>query len=96
VRIDYPECEELLIDGYRLILTSVACPEQYDVFNSQNEQVGYLRLRGGAFRADCPTCGGATVYESRTSGDGIFDSGERLPQITAAVAAIKSYWENLQ
>lgn len=83
---------DILIDGCRLICTSCACPEQYDVFDeSTGEQVGYLRLRHGYFRADVPDCGGETVYESETLGDGIFDEEERMPELTAAIAAIKKH-----
>lgn len=91
--MDYQTDEELFIDGYRLVLTSLACPEQYDVFNANEVKVGYLRLRSGYFRADCPTCGGDTVYEAHTRGDGMFDNDERLPQLSAAIAAISAYWK---
>jgi len=88
---DWPADIEL--NGYTLICTCPACPEQYDVFKG-GSQVGYLRLRHGHFRADCP-CRGETVYESDTKGDGIFDDDERLPEITKALAAITDYWNKL-
>ena len=91
----YAESEELVIDGHRLVLTSLACPEQYDVFNSNNVQVGYLRLRNGYFRAEVPDCGGETVYDANTTGDGMFDDDERMPHLTAAVAAVAAYWKKL-
>jgi hypothetical protein len=85
-----PSTNDLVIDGYRLICTSIACPEQYEVFDNESEQqVGYLRLRHGHFRADYPYCGGDTVYEDDTRGDGIFDDDERMPQLTNAIAALK-------
>jgi len=77
------------ISGYFLQRTCAACPEQYDVFNSDDEQVGYLRLRHGYFRADVPDCGGETVYESNPKGDGVFDDDERMQELTNAVHAIK-------
>lgn len=80
---------DLLIGGYRLEMTSMACPEQYDVFDAEGTQVGYLRLRHGYFRADYPDHGGDTVYEADTSGDGMFDDDERMPQLTAAIAALR-------
>lgn len=80
---------DLVIDGYRLEMTSMACPEQYDVFDVDGTQVGYLRLRHGYFRADYPNHGGETVYEADTTGDGIFDEDERMPQLIAAVAALR-------
>lgn len=79
--------EALRVGPYRLVRTCTACPEQYDVFLGELE-VGYLRLRGGWFRADYPTCGGATVYEASPRGDGIFEDDEREPHLRAAVAAI--------
>lgn len=80
---------DIIIAGYRLICTCGACPEQYDVFDDNNgKKVGYLRLRHGYFRADYPDCGGETVYEADTKGDGIFDDDERTPHLSAAVAAL--------
>jgi hypothetical protein len=86
-----PRADDIVIDGYRLFCTCPACPEQYEVFDDETkQQVGYLRLRHGYFRADVPDCGGETVYESNTVGDGIFDENERLPELTKAVAAVKA------
>jgi hypothetical protein len=82
--------QDIIIDGCRLIMTSMACPEQYDVFDENTgEQIGYLRLRGGWFRADVPNHRGETVYEANPSGDGIFDDDERMDYLTKAVKAIK-------
>lgn len=87
-----PSDRDIIIDGYRLVCTCSACPEQYDVFNdATKEQVGYLRLRHGWFRADVPECGGETVYESYPRGDGIFDEDERMAELTKAIAAIKQH-----
>jgi hypothetical protein len=84
----YPtDCE---IDGFKLVCTSIACPEQYDVFDGDT-QIGYLRLRHGFFRADYPHCGGVTVYESNTRGDGIFDDDERQSELQNAIAALKKF-----
>lgn len=84
---DWPD--SLDIDGFRLVCTSMACPEQYDVFDAKGDKVGYLRLRHGTFRADVPDCGGDTVYVSNTKGDGIFLEEERMEELGRAVAAIK-------
>lgn len=56
-----------------LIQTCGACPEQYDAYFEGNE-VGYLRLRHGYFRAEYL---GEVVYDANTIGDGIFDCDER-------------------
>lgn len=78
------------INGLRLECTCGACPEQYEVFDGER-QVGYLRLRHGYFRADCPECGGETVYTAQPKGDGIFNDGERQYYLTEAVAAIRKW-----
>jgi hypothetical protein len=81
--------DDIIIGRYRLICTCGACPEQYDVFDElTKQQVGYLRLRHGFFRADLYDCGGETVYESNPKGDGVFDEDERMPELTKAIAAI--------
>lgn len=79
----------LYIDGFKLVCTCGACPEQYDVFDAAGTQVGYLRLRHGRFRADYPDCGGETVYTSDTKGDGLFNEDERMPELTKAISALK-------
>ena len=85
---DWPRPFEM--DGFRLVCTSPACPEQYDVFDSTGNKVGYLRLRHGHFRADVPDCGGETVYRSSTKGDGTFLEGERESELRNALLAIKN------
>jgi hypothetical protein len=89
----WPENRE--IEGFRLVCTSPACPEQYEVLDGER-QVGYLRLRHGRFRADCPDCGGETVYSSNTKGDGVFDEEEREREITAAITRIKEWLKGNQ
>ena len=87
-----PDAQDIIIDGCRLILTCPACPEQYEVFDDKTrEQIGYLRLRHGWFRADVPECGGETVYEANPHGDGAFDEDERVGYLTNAVKAIQDY-----
>lgn len=71
----------------RLEMTSSACPEQYDAY-IDDRQVGYLRLRHGHFRVEFLGCGGETIYEANTIGDGIFDPAERDYHLQRATAAI--------
>lgn len=75
-------------NGLTLKLTCGACPEQYDVFDSSNKQVAYLRLRHGEFRVYVPDCGGETIYYAEPNGDGIFDENERLVFMTKAMREI--------
>lgn len=72
----------------RLVRTCFACPEQYDAYDQDDVQVGYLRLRHGFFRVDFPDCGGETLYKAETVGDGIFEDDERDYHLARAKEAI--------
>jgi len=74
----------------RLVQTCGACPEQYDVFDG-DQQVGYIRLRHGTMRVDCPDAGGDTVYTANPKGDGIFEDDERDYYLRFAVDAIQRW-----
>lgn len=74
----------------RLVKTCDACPEQYDVFDG-TQQVGYIRLRHGTMRVECPDAGGETVYTARPAGDGIFEPHERDYYLRFAVHAIERW-----
>lgn len=92
-----PSDKDIVINGCRLILTCTMCPEQYDVFQDDTGSLlGYLRLRHGQFRADCPDVGGETVYETTTQGDGCFEDDERMPELTNAVDSILSWWSKMK
>ena len=92
IKSSCPEDRE--IDGLKLVCTCGACPEQYDVYNTEGTRVGYLRLRHGWFRADVPSAGGETVHESYPMGDGTFnDEEERVAHLTEAVKKIKAWWD---
>lgn len=58
---------------FRLVKTSGACPEQYDVFQGET-QVGYFRLRHGNFRIDA---GHRTIAHLYPEGSGEFRDEER-------------------
>lgn len=60
-----------------LVQTCAACPEQYDVFHNE-ELVGYMRLRHGIFRAECPGPDSELVYMSGVIGSdaGCFSNEE--------------------
>lgn len=71
----------------RLVQTCGACPEQYDAFHSvTGEEIGYLRLRHGYFRAEYK---GRVVYDAYPNGDGCFDSDERDYHLHMACDAIR-------
>jgi hypothetical protein len=70
------------------VQTSPACPEQYEAFDGNGDQVGYLRLRHGRFRVDFPRHGGETIHEAHPQGDGAFDDDERGIYLQEAYTAI--------
>lgn len=82
--------------GIRLKMTSSSCPEQYDAFDTEGNLIGYLRLRHGTFRVDCPECGGDTVYEAELEyGQGDFyGDNERRKYLDAAKRAIARYYRD--
>lgn len=61
------------IQKLKLVQTSSACPEQYEVYLGENN-IGYMRLRHGYFRAEYL---GKIVFEGSPNGDGIFTEEER-------------------
>lgn len=83
---------DILIHGYKFILTCCACPEQYDVYDQTGNQVAYCRLRHGTFTVSCPDVGGELVYYTTlNAGDGVFSENERLPKLTTAAIAIQEW-----
>lgn len=79
-----------LVDKIDLQETCGACPEQYDAYIGEL-QVGYLRLRHGAFRVDVPQCGGEVVYQAYPDGDGCFTDSERDHFLGEAMRAIANW-----
>lgn len=85
---DEPGHDPFFIFQYKLVPTCFACPEQYDVFEG-DEQMGYLRLRHGDFTAEYPDCGGTLVFEACPEGDGRFMKAERMAYLHLAVEALE-------
>jgi len=77
----------------KLVRTCWACPEQYDVFAENGNQIGYLRLRHGNFRVWCPNALDEMVYHAEPKGDGIFDNDEREFYLTEAIKAIQRHYK---
>lgn len=57
------------IGNYNFVQTCSGCPEQYDVFDKDGNQVCYIRLRWGSLYAQYPDVGGVDIYEA-SIGDG--------------------------
>jgi len=82
---------------YKLELTCLMCPEQWDVFSNFFDQSGYIRLRHGEFRVDYPDCGGKTLISENVGfdGDGAFVNEEiRNVYLLRAVKAIDEEFMN--
>lgn len=88
-----PWLEEIDIDGIKLRMTCMACPEQYDAVDGRGHQVGYLRLRFGRFTVEIPDVSGELVFEHKfeecDSWKGCFEDDERRHYLALAVRAIK-------
>lgn len=50
------------IGPYSFMQTCMVCPEQYDVFDEDGNQVAYVRLRHGYLSATCPDVEGVPVW----------------------------------
>jgi len=83
--------DEIDIQGIKLVLTCMACPEQYNAMY-QNRLVGYLRYRHGEFTVRVPDAGGDLVLDEDVGGflDGIFTPEDRAVYLPKAVAAIRA------
>jgi len=86
-----------VFDNLSFLCTCGACPEQYDVVllkDDQRFQVGYVRLRHGRLRAECPDVYGKEVYPCSFDDDwkGCFDDEEeRLEYLEKAAEAIQGW-----
>ena len=82
------------IKNYEFVQTCEVCPEQYDVFDENNDLVGYVRLRWGWLYAKCPHVGGTTVYSVDFDHDGGFfrSDEERMRHLNAIAEAISKYY----
>lgn len=69
----------MIIKGLEFDCTGGMCPEQYDVYDADGRQVGYVRLRFGYLRCDYPECLGEVIYGAEIGGDytGSFESDEQ-------------------
>ena len=50
------------VKGLTFAQTNMCCPEQYDVMDSRNNLVGYVRLRFGNLSCSYPDAKGEYVY----------------------------------
>ena len=70
----------MTIGNYEFMLTCSEYPEQYEVFDKDDNHVCYVRLRWGHLTAESPDVGGSLVYEAKIGRDGLsgcFESNEQ-------------------
>lgn len=86
---DYSQTNDFIIMDCAVNNTCGACPEQYDVFNQDGTQIGYIRLRHGCMTASYPDVGGEDYISINTQGDGDFSSAvERQLGLGMAVSFV--------
>lgn len=75
------------LKGLKFILTSFACPEQYDVFKN-DKQVAYVRLRWGHLSVTYPDVKGEKIFEHYFPDDfkGAFESEEERMEFLNKIA----------
>jgi hypothetical protein len=74
--------------GIKLVMTSMACPEQYDAYDGTGAKIGYFRLRHGGFRVEhLPT--DRIVYSTNPKGDGLFEPEEREHYLKQGIRELK-------
>ena len=74
--------------------TGSMCPEQYDVYNNDEEQVGYIHLRWGELKCYFPDVNGEIIYLA-SIGDGLtgrFENNEqRMEYLNIIADEINTY-----
>lgn len=75
------------------INTCKCCPEQYDVYDEDNNQVAYVRLRHGYLSVRCPDADSPEIYGTygvKGSGE-FYDAKERAYFIAEIAKKIKDH-----
>lgn len=83
--------------GLTFHITCRACPEQYDVYDKNNQQVGYVRLRWGCVTCEVPDVFGEVIYSASVGNGwtGMFENDEQRNFHLRSIAnAILDYMED--
>lgn len=84
----------------RLEMTSIFCPEQYDVFGRDGQYLGYLRLRRNSFRVICcrsESSDDEEISEYTTTDWGMLtDDQERSQYLSIARRDIAKFYRKLE
>lgn len=88
---------DYVFDNIEFIGTCVSYPEQYDVVlakDGRRYQVGYVRLRGGKLRVECPDVYGKIVYSGffEDSLKGVFDDEEERLEHLESISEAIEWW----
>lgn len=90
------ELSDVEIGDYYFYLTCGACPEQYDVLDTEGKILAYVRLRYGKLKVYVPDVGGELLYQKNYDEDflGTFPSDqERKEQLEIIAQKLKEYHE---
>lgn len=90
------ELHDVEIGKYYFYLTCSACPEQYDVIDTEGKILAYVRLRYGKLKVYVPDVGGELLYQKNYDEDflGTFPSDqERKDQLEIIAQKLKEYYE---
>lgn len=78
----------------RLEMIGSAFPEEYDAFDKEGRQIGYLRVDMWEFTATCPDSDGALVYSAGCVGGMFYSDIERESYLAKAKRAIARYYRD--
>lgn len=81
-----------LPENWTMIRVCGACPEAYNIKDSDNNMVAYLRLRHGIFRVHVPDIGGEIIFVGTPIGNGIFSNDEQDEWLRAGIKSIKKHY----
>jgi len=73
-KLDMAKNQHMIRIGKYTLEGGGACPEQYYVFDENEKEVGYIRLRHGNLSAEVF---GKIVYRAQPKGDGCFEEDEK-------------------
>lgn len=76
----------MIIKGLTFIQTCQRCPEQYDVKDYEDNQVGYVRLRWGELICKFPDVSGETIYCDNVNDIEYFESEEQKEKYLNIIA----------
>ena len=83
--------DQIHVDGLAFVCIGTACPEQYDVYHEESDDLcGYVKVRGGWLRCWYPDAGDDLIYEQQLEDlqGAFYKHEERMLHLTAIANAI--------